>query len=734
MYGIIVDFVIEISIFLYRHAQNYLKFLGGDKSFRFSATPNLLIPIPLTFRPHPILPDPNHLRYRQLSKRLYTSLDMGNLKSYSNPGLNETPPTSVKTLLKQEDKRGISRRGLSHRLKNLKYSQNSLSKKMTVLKSKLGDSIGEEMDEDVIVANKKKGLKKTNSESNVMAELLARSVIHAHNSLSCILEIHSPTHDENDNNDEDTLEKLKPIANLLDKTASEQAGSSDENASEKCLSSCDSSSSGSDYDYDDETLEYTNSNFDLETISNIVKDVELKQKSNKAPLQKQVSLPSFGPNRVKSLDSLSENILKFSEVADKNFSVFTTCSEDNMISHKDNLLSENYCTKNINVDNCPSKKDIVFQQGRKKKEISNKQDVENVDGISVIKDIEIKDESLTKTAMQTLLLEKVSIMGTYTTPMSPVFKSKMDFTEEKCDIQDYDKLPERNINLTNIQSKSNIKKSASLMSFHDYLKENDTVLGAPFTSIGSLNAGQFKKQKSQPCFSDNVKLSSSAFKSFGIETSKLERQNCFSDTQLHKPLVKMMLNESLEKKHNGHKLRFKLFQSKYKMRSHKSSLNEQKKCFWFLRRNRKSSEGDWKEQWNIISRIFPSRSEKALIVDEDNKEDTSELKNLNLIDISCTTTSSSSALTDTNYTPCNFSMNSPDNIKIDRGSNCNKNKHACITPNRHNTSTQADQNGTQCGQSPEHHKADQSPARIGGVSCIHRRSSDSDLSITPKGG
>lgn len=720
---------------LYRRAQNYLKFLGGDKSFRLSATPNLLIPIPLTYRPYPILPDPNPSKYKQLSKRLYTSLDMGNTKSYSNPGLNETPHTSVTTLLKQEDKRGVSSRSLSHRLRNLKYSQNSLSKKMTVLKSKLGDSIGEEMDEDMVIVNKKKNLKKSNSESSVMAELLARSVIHAHNSLTCILEVHSPTHDENDNNDEDTLEKLEPIANLLSKTASEQAVSSDENVSERCLSSCDSSSSGSDYDYDDETLEYTNSNIDLETISNIVKDVELKQKRNKAPLQKQVSLPALGPNRVDSLDSLSENIFKFPEVTNKNLSVFSSFSEDNIISHDDNLLSENCYTENENVDNSPNKKDTFFEEGMEMNEISNKNDAETVHGISdVIKDVEIKDESLIKTAMQTLLLEKVSIMGTYTPPTSPVFKSKTEFIERRENIQNYEKLPEKFIKLTNIQPKSNITKSASSVSFQDYLKQNDTVLGAPFQSIVSLNAGQFKRQKSQPVLSENVKLSLSAFKSFGIGTSTLERQNCFSDTQLHKPLVKTMLNESLEKKRNAHKLRFKFFQSKQKTRSHESSLNENKKRFGFLHRNRKSSEGDTKEHKNIISRIFHSKSEKALVADKNNKETTFELKNLNPSDTSCTTTPSSSVLTDINNTPCNFSTNSPDNIKIDQGSNCSKNKHACITPNRHNTSTQADQNGMQCGQSPEHHKVDQSPAKIGAVPCIHRRSSDSDLSITPKGG
>ncbi|KAJ8955342.1 hypothetical protein NQ318_003436 [Aromia moschata] len=276
------------------HSENYIKFVGGDKSFRLSAAPNFLAPaVPLPFSPCPRIPDVTIPKYKQLPKRLYSSLDSGeNLKpSRSNPGLNEeSSASSLKTLLKQEDKRGKPGYGLSQRLRNLKYSQNSLSKKMTALKSKLSDSIGEEIDEEPGVLTKRKTFKKTNSDSSMMAAVLARSVIQAHNSLSCILEVqNTPPEDRVEDNDEDTLEKLEPIENLLNKTTSETSIPLDENASEQ-FSSSETSSSYSDYDYDDETLHYTNSNIDLETISNIVKD---------------------GPNRADSLDSLSENVFKF---------------------------------------------------------------------------------------------------------------------------------------------------------------------------------------------------------------------------------------------------------------------------------------------------------------------------------------------------------------------------------------------------------------------------------------
>ncbi|KAJ8923546.1 hypothetical protein NQ315_010124 [Exocentrus adspersus] len=532
-------------------------------------------------------------------------------------------------------------------LKNLKYSQNSLSKKMTVLKSKLGESIGEEIDEDVKMSKKKKP-----GESSVMAELLARSVIQAHNSLSCILEVQSSSHDENENDDdEDTLEKLEPIANLLSKTVSEPNLPSE-------ASESDSSSSCSDFEYDDETLEYTNSNVDLETISNIVKDVEMIQKKNKVPLLKQVSLPALGPNRTDSLDSFSENVFKFPEVTNKNLSIFTTCSEDNLLSQENNFLSDNYYVEDINTN---TTSDNNFQKPNLEQTIEQEKNEELVHGISeVIKEVEIKEKGLIKTAMQAMLLEKVSIIGTYTPPTSPVYKPKVESPDIKPQVT-----AETAIKLTDTP-KTKIAKSASSVSFSDYLKRNETVLGAPFTSL-SLSSEVIKRQKSQPCLSDNVK-------------------------------------------------------------SCESSLNEHKSRFRFLRRNRKTSEGDTKEHKSIISRIFRSRSEKALVVEKECKEATESKTNPD----TSLPTPSSSVLTDTNNTPCNLSNNTPDNIKIDQGYNCSKNKHACITPDRHNTSASGDQNGTRVG-SPEHHKMDHSPARLSSTPCIHRRSSDSDLSITPKG-
>ncbi|XP_056645086.1 C2 domain-containing protein 5 isoform X2 [Diorhabda sublineata] len=59
-------------------------------------------------------------------------------------------------------------------------------------------------------------------------------------------------------------------------------------------------------------------------------------------------------------------------------------------------------------------------------------------------------------------------------------------------------------------------------------------------------------------------------------------------------------------------------------------------------------------------------------------------------------------------------------------------KHACITPNRHNISPQPEQiGGNNCQHNLDQRKNDQSPSRTNNFA--QRRSSDSDLSTTPKG-
>lgn len=87
-----------------------------------------------------------------------------------------------------------------------------------------------------------------------------------------------------------------------------------------------------------------------------------------------------------------------------------------------------------------------------------------------------------------------------------------------------------------------------------------------------------------------------------------------------------------------------------------------------------------------------------------------------------------------------LSSNAPANTEIDKGSCVSDNKmHASLTPDLRN------QPGSPIKEPPRMEtighqrtesvgtKMSQSPAKLNSIPCIHRRSSDSDLSITPKG-
>ncbi|KAG5861412.1 C2 domain-containing protein 5, partial [Gonioctena quinquepunctata] len=674
------------------HVKNYLEFVGDGKGFCLNNTPNALFPFPHSLSPCDILPTAVTPKYRQLSKRLYSSLDTSNQIS-SRSSENVSEPSSMKTLFKQESERGKSGYKLTHKIKKLKNPQNySLSKKMLVLKSKLSDSIGEESDDNTSLSGKKKHFKRSTSDSSFMAEVLARSVIHAHNSLSCILEVRNPSHDEEES--ENTLNKLEPLANLLGKTVSEPFIGSD---SECCFSSTDSSSSGSDYDEDDdEDINYKNSDKYLDTISNIVKDVEMLQlKQGRPRLQKQFSLPALGPNRVDSLASLSENVYKLEEFAGG--SAFELGFQDKSNECLDFAQS---------IEDNNNKEQIIenIKNNEEAAKLVEKNDVSDFHGIGpeAVKGVEIKNKGLIKTAMQAMLLDKVNIMGTYTPPTSPSIKSTSSNVSEQTSVQ-----PKDQFNFP--QLKGRIPKSASSVSFADYVKQKDTVLGVPFTSL--FTDEYFKKRQSHPCRLDVLSSTQTDLGPF-----RKKRPNCFSDNQLNNPVVKTMLDESLQKKKLSQK--FKIFNLKRNTCSHESSLNDQKKLFGFLPRSRKSSESDKKDKGSIITRIFSIK----------NKEKLSLSSNISFSSSSQINSSSSQInLTDTNNSPSNL----PVNTKIEQGDSYSNTKHACITPNRHNMSPQPEQNGSNCQQNAEQQRNEQSPAKV--HSLHHRRSSDSDLSITPKG-
>ncbi|XP_049826381.1 C2 domain-containing protein 5 isoform X2 [Aethina tumida] len=734
-------------------ALNYLKFVGCDKSFRLNSAPahsSLLIPFPAPAKPfHPkiyerslVKPNYNFTRHLSYNEHLRST--------QSNPSLNEHTP--LKTLLKQEDKRGTPGHGISQRFKNLKYSsQSSLSKKMTALKAKLGDTgIGEETEEYLpIDATKKRSMfKKThNANNSAMAELLARSVIHAHNSLSCILEVqNSPQHTDSES---ETLDKLEPLANLLSK--SEPDIISDDNISEqRSYSSSDSTSS--DYDCESNDLNQDINYDELDTISNILSNVELLERDNpKEKLKKQYSMPAlmsrsasvdqaYSRRNVFAFPADSEDDLSLNYDAESEYSEIIPCEAD--IIEDVNLDTA--------VDADPEVADAETDEPKSVFVLEEQDDLDDEEPEAEVKEqvvmpstskkvtaiippvnlgSTIKPKGLVKTAMQTILLEKVNIIGTYTPPTSPTSRVPPESVKPRMVYSPFT----NNTNNGHIK----MKKSSTAASFSNYSRKNETVLGVPFTHIVNLKT-ELKRQQSQPCLSGSLKSSRKPPQPEDVIVKA--RHNCFSDSELHKHIVDAFISQSDKKRKKffslllktrsyessldkpdepKHKRKFSLFHHKRKGKSTDEINN--KKRFNFIKRNRKTSENEneTKEHKNILSKIF-SKSEKN-VSKADSLKPLPEAPQL-----------STPNLTITNP---NLPKSELDNTKIEPSNN-NSNVQACLTLNR-NSSPLPEQPQQQSGNgyaTPEQSaKPGQSPAKLNNMAIIHRRSSDSDLSITPKG-
>lgn len=558
----------------------------------------------------------------------------------------------MESLLKQENERGKTTKSLPLKLRNLKYSQNLLSKKMNALKSKLEDSIGEEIDEEQI-ANKRK-YKRSDSESSFMAEVLARSVLHAHNSLSCILEgKHGSQEEEN---------RQASNQDVLVKTVSEPTMLSEDSSSEEQFSSTDSTTSE---DEEDGSFDSKNSEIALDTISNIIKDVERLQLKQKQRLLKQYSLPTLELNRTLSEGRILESV----------DSSETSIQEQLLESFPDDLA------QNTSEENNKVTKKPVFELLDDRDEELEEEEKPEFHGMipEAMKNVKIKEKGLIKTAMQAMLLDTASLMGTYTPPTSPSFKTpefpKITVTQSKNQFLRQPRMP----------------KSASSVSFKEYIKRNETVLGVPFTEIVSYEC--YRRRISQPCLTNTELLLTPT------NSDQLIRANCFSDNQLNRPLVKTMLNESLQKKTSK---RFHIFGSKKST----ASLNVQ-----VPRVRSYSASSDKKPRGSFLSRIFSQRKMRQ-------SSNSLHLSN----------SPSQNELTSTNLST--LSNDLPLNIKTE-GNICSNTKHACITPNRHIMSPQQDQTGSNFQQSIEQRRGDQSPSRLNVFA--QRRSSDSDLSMTPKG-
>lgn len=447
-------------LFACRRAQSYLKFLGSDSSFQLNNEPNIYVDNKCQYS---ALPCSIPLESLNISPALKKSLmpdktpDCRHITRHlsqtdflqTSPKSNIHHSSSLQTLLKQEDKRGTSR-GISRKLKMFKTSsQNIFSKKMTALKAKLTDSgmIDETAKQNDTSDKKKRGLfKRAISESNAMAEILVRSVIHAHNSLDCILETH-------DNTPKPVFVKQQSLIDeQSDETCMDFKGSSeldsylslpDVNLETHSTTSCDSSSD----DEEEDVSDIKDDDIVLDTVSDIVKNVEI--------IERKLSLQAHDTRNNSNNLILDEENLK--EYSDIDYNV----PNEEFNFHKQDLRE---------FDNSKLNKEMVQLTENK-----HRGSTFNSTTIPITQNNNKKPMGMFQTAMQTILLDKVNLIGT--PPISPTQKESF-FNKESVN-KSFDESTNKPVATMSSFRRSQSPTSLSLMEYDT----RETVLGAPFKSV-----------------------------------------------------------------------------------------------------------------------------------------------------------------------------------------------------------------------------------------------------------
>lgn len=672
-----------------------------------------------------------------------------------------------------------------------------LSKKMIALKARLGDTgIEEVTDSDNSAERKRKAFKykRTLSESSVMAELLARSVIHAHNNLTCIIEAQDSISSQSqcDDDEDERKEREEDFDNAnLETNVSNQFLSVEEPQSEN-VSNVSSSTTES-LSSDEESDELKESNVNFETLSNIVKNVEiLEQNFNRSEYQKgfskQMSLPVLPLDEDQDSffdDSASNNRFIFPEIkeAPNSEEIQDAKSIEIELEDPDSYSLNRSVSVTAPIAKLDSDVEDSLTDQEATQQSSQKTSKTIIPPVMMGCDIK-KPQSLVKTAMQTILLDKVNIMGTYSPPLSPTTPNANSVFNVASPISSSTSLNPSNG--SGLNTPKQMPRSSTAISLDAYGTGHDTVLGAPFVSM--------RRQQSHPCISGTARNTVAAV------------PMCLSDSELHKPQVmdNWFLNKKSQDNIDKNKLTFlhllshgneaegdvkKLqrvvshdyikkrkfsFLHLSRRKSHDLGTNLKKvksedlnkSRFGFLHRSQKLKDeiGVSKSQdhhLNIISNIFHHKSLKGV----EQKKDDAAFKKHGLVgtalgnvlmetvqDILATSNAdkkdkeevvinpvapSPDPLTSTNE-GTNECPLVPVNTEIDGSSSFsdNNNMHAGLTPSLRTSSPAPDANTTDVG----HHRAEsvgtkmvQSPAKLNSVPCIYRRSSDSDLSITPKG-
>lgn len=685
---------------------NYLKFLGYNNSFRLNAPPE--IPKYLaTYFPSNISQTPQsnidsfinpqsatykrkqftrHLSHTDFGRKIHESTESATSMQHSS---------SLQTLLKQEDNRGVPGHGISQRLKNFKYSSHSLlSKKMTAFKAKLSDAQSDDGSvralsiPELVEQKKKKPFKfmRASSDSSVMAELLVRSVMNADNSLESILEVHDSSSPENLADETAGIQKRESFLNK--KTISEPLLSVPKYSMDTQSTSSDSSSSD-----EDENSDWPANNVEYDTVSNIVKNVEiierrLSMRGKHLPFIKNRTNLLLNSGRISedtetgSIDIKEETSLPES-IADTHVSKLShfAQAENFSIDHSDEEV--NFFLSDAEEDNEPlilEKEQLTLPQN------NNKSDSKLIIPPVMI-GADIQSRSLVTTAMQTMLLEKVNIMGTYTPPMSPASSEKQR-------------------RMFNLSPPESIRSSPSMTgqeeSFLPHItKTFETVRRSP-TSLSLAEMGTTKETCGAPFTSlSNIRCTITNTESKPSIASD-------SDNQLNRTNSVGLLSHK--------KMNFLRFGKT------RQTLAEMGR--------RKSHEPDENNKKSFKKKMFSFKRHKGLL-------DTA-LKNVameTVQDILATSHGKKSSPFASSAV-----LNTTNIIKIDPPSNTgssvsNINMHASLTPDLRPAGSPVAKQTDQCHQRAESAgtKMSFSPAKTTTIPLVHRRSSDSDLSITPKG-
>nr|XP_022914796.1 C2 domain-containing protein 5 isoform X1 [Onthophagus taurus]XP_022914797.1 C2 domain-containing protein 5 isoform X1 [Onthophagus taurus] len=673
-------------------AHSYVKFLCADKGFHLNKKPRNLPHLNKLFHPPSLsrsTPSPL-IAHKNLNKSLSTGEIIPKKLIKQNTHIEFAPlpkpliiqhSNSLQTLLKQEDMRGVPSTGLSQRLRNLKYLQ--IGKKLTGLKGKRS-AVSEPGSSDVEKSQNKikYPFRRTISDSNTMAEVLVRSVLHVHSSLDCIMEAPNPpqpTFRKQISLNESTQTKDSSYLSLPDDSF---------DASSNPSEISDSSSS------DDEVSEPKETTVEYDTVSGIVKNV-------------------------RRLSMLNENVSEINLTG--NFGVMETCSESDIEnSYKESTVSPE-----------DDQKPWEFPDNKVSFTVGDEQDVEPENNSTktennlilqpIIKE-EAKEKSLFKIGLEAMLLDKVNLMGTYTPPTSPSIQTpskKFELPEKNESFfpkiqKTFENIRRNSTSMSLIDlDKTNIKRTNSLNEISNRgkiqkvkksvlsLQHHDTVLGAPFISLRNKH----------------VEMMTRNTKSNSIANSPTENEFKHRFTSLHNINIKTsghhsFLTKAEKKVKDVIQTPFLLLQNLH----------------WERKRNDEKKRNSLERGLlgTALQNVLRDTVNDILITSHVGKnDDKNDINSKN----------DSQELSIPILTPALPTIN----MEIEGITSANK-LHASFSPfdrpvgspQQSETTNNRYEQGHQRTESMGA-KISQSPAKLNAISCIHRRSSDSDLSITPKG-